>query len=373
MNGQTSAKTDRIASIDVLRGLAMFLILGTQIGGAPVFKTFVNLFGPEFVAATAHQFSWTVPGVNLMNVAQSIFIFVVGLVIPFSLGKRLAQTDRRATCLHIVRRSLLLFVLGMIAGGHLLSLRLDTFYFYNNVLEYISIGYLVCSLLVMCTRVKTQWFVTGGVLLLVWAIWALIPAPGWEGDRFSTEMNIGIYLDRLLLGPHGHPFKGYWSASLNTLSQIGNMLLGVLMGHIIFGSSDKAAKTKLLFACGFGMLLVGWLWSGVYPSLRMFMTGSYVLEACGLATVLLALLHWLVDIRGHSKWAFFFIVFGANSIAIYMMAHLFKFNLIGNVFVGGLCGHLPPAVGDFIQAVTAMAVMWLIMCYLYRKKTFLKV
>ena len=69
----------------------------------------------------------------------------------------------------------------------------------------------------------------------------------------------------------------------------------------------------------------------------------------------------------------FFTVFGANSIAIYMMAHLFKFNLIGTVFVGGLCGHLPPAVGDFIQAVTAMAVMWLIMYYLYRKKTFLKI
>ena len=69
----------------------------------------------------------------------------------------------------------------------------------------------------------------------------------------------------------------------------------------------------------------------------------------------------------------FFIVFGANSIAIYMMAHLFDFRLIGNIFVGGICSHLPPAVGDFIQAVPAMAVMWLIMYYMYRKKTFLKI
>ena len=373
MSGQVSGKTDRIASIDVLRGLAMFLILSTQIGGAPIFKTFVNLFGQEFVAATSNQFSWMVPGVNLMNVAQSIFIFVVGLVIPFSLGKRLSQTDKRTTCLHIVTRSAILFGLGLIAGGHLLSLRLDKFYYYNNVLEYISVGYLVCSILVLNTREKTQWFVTGGVLLLVWAIWLFLPAPGWQGDRFSTEMNIGIYLDRLLLGPHGHPFKGYWSASLNTISQIGNMLLGVLMGHVIFGPREKTAKNKMLFACGFGMLLAGWLWSWVYPSLRMYMTGSYVLEACGLATVLLAFLHWVVDIRGYSKWAFFFIVFGANSIAIYMMAHLFKFNLIGTVFVGGLCGHLSPAVGDFIQAVAAMAVMWLIMYYMYCKKTFLKI
>ena len=192
MSQEISIKQDRVASIDVLRGFAMFLILSTQIGGAPIFKTFVNLLGPDVVAVTAHQFSWTVPGVNLMNVAQSIFIFVVGLVLPFSLGKRLAQTGKRKTYLHIVRRSLILFVLGTIAGGHLLDFKLETFYFYNNVLEYISIGYLVCSLLVLNTSQRTQWFVTVGILLLVWAIWGLIPAPGWEGDRFSTEMNIDL-------------------------------------------------------------------------------------------------------------------------------------------------------------------------------------
>ena len=192
------------------------------------------------------------------------------------------------------------------------------------------------------------------------------------GTQISTEMNIGIYLDRLLLGPHGHPFKG-WTASLNTISQIGNMMMGVLMGHIIFSPREKTVKCKMLFACGCGMLLIGWLWSFVFPSLRRYMTSSYVLEACGLATVLLAFFYWIVDIRGYTKWAFFFIVFGANSIAIYMMAHLFDFRLIGNIFVGGICSHLPPAVGDFIQAVTAMAVMWLIMYYMYRKKTFLKI
>lgn len=372
MSELETKRLERVVSIDVLRGFAMFLILSTQIGGAPLFKTFVNLFGKDFVAATANQFSWTVPGVNLLNVAQSIFIFVVGLVIPFSLGKRLAQADKWKTFRHIITRSAILFVLGMIAGGNLLSLQLDKFYFYNNVLEYISVGYLVCALLVLNTKQKTQWFVTGGVLLLVWAIWHFIPAPGWTGDRFSTEMNIGIYLDQTLLGPHGHPFKG-WSASLNTISQIGNMLLGVLMGHIVFGVRNKAAKGKLLLACGLGMMLIGWLWSWVYPSLRMFMTSSYVLEACGLATVLLALFYWLIDIRGYSRWAFFFIVFGANSIAIYMMAHLFNFKLIGTIFVGGLCSHLPQAYGNFIQAIAAMAVMWLIMYYMYRKKTFIKI
>ncbi|MDD4869208.1 MAG: hypothetical protein PHR77_01510 [Kiritimatiellae bacterium] len=373
MNEQTPEKKERIVSIDTLRGLAMFMILSTQIGGAPIFKTFVNLFGQGFVDATANQFSWTVPGVNLMNIAQSIFIFVVGLVIPFSLGRRLLQTDKNRTYLHIVTRSLILFFLGLIAGGHLLSLQLDKFYYYNNVLEYISICYLFCSILVLNTTEKMQWFVTGGVLLLVWVIWTFIPAPGWQGDRYSTEMNIGIYLDRLILGPHGHPFKGYWSAVLNTISQIANMLLGVLMGHIILGNRDKAEKTKLLFLGGLIMFFAGVIWGQFFPSLRMYMTSSYVLEACGISTLLLAVFYLVIDVWGYSKWAFFFVVFGANSIAIYMMAHLFKFNLIGTVFVGGLCRFFQPNVQNFIQAVAAMMVMWLIMYYMYRKKTFIKI
>jgi hypothetical protein len=56
-----------------------------------------------------------------------------------------------------------------------------------------------------------------------------------------------------------------------------------------------------------------------------------------------------------------------------MMAHLFDFKLIGNIFVGGLSSLFSSNVQDFIQAVGAMAVMWLIMYWMYRKKTFIKI
>lgn len=370
---QVSSQKERITSIDILRGLAMFLILGTQIGGAPIFKTFVKLFGEDFAKSVDPIFSWTLPGMNLMNVAQSFFIFVVGLVIPFSLGRRQTHSIKGQTYRHVVKRSIILFILGMIAGGHLLDLKLANFYYYNNVLEYISICYLICSLIVLNTKERTQWFFTGGILLLVWAIWVLIPAPGWQGDRYSMDMNIGIYLDQLLLGAHGHPYQGGWSAVLNTISQIGVMMLGVLTGHVVFSNKDKVTKNKLILTYGLVMLITGYLWSFLFPSLRRYMTSSFVMETCGLAALLLALFFWLADLRGKDKWFFFFTVFGANSIAIYMMAHLFDFRLIGTVVVGGLCSHLPVAVGNFIQAVTAMVVMWLIMYYMYRKKTFIKI
>ena len=82
----------------------------------------------------------------------------------------------------------------------MLSFQLDKFYYYNNVLEYIGVGYLFWCLLVMNSTTRVQWAVTGGLMLLVWAIYLFIPAPGWQGDRYSHEMNIGIYLDQVVLG-----------------------------------------------------------------------------------------------------------------------------------------------------------------------------
>ena len=309
---------------------------------------------------------------SLINIAQSIFVFIVGLVIPFSLSNRLLQTDKKRVYLHIIKRAIILFLLGLIAGGKLLNFELAQLPVYNNVLEYISISYLVCAIVVLNTSTLVQCILTGGSLLLVWVIFLFIPAPGWHGDIYSSEMNIGIYIENIVLGQHGSHF-GSWTGVLNTIGHISTMLLGVLMGHIIFGSRNKVGKTTWLFICGLVMLLVGLLWGELFPIIRNYMTGSFVLVSCGISTLLLTSFYLIIDVWGHSKWALFFVVFGVNSIAIYMMAHLFDFRLIGNIFVGGLSGLCTSNVQDFIQAVAAMVVMWLIMYWMYRKKTFIKI
>ena len=305
MNEPRPEHKERIVSVDALRGLAMFMILSTQIGGAPIFKTFAGLFGPRFAETASSQFTWANQSVSRLNIPQSIFIFVVGLVIPFSLRNRLSRVDSQTVHRHLVFRSAILFVLGTIAGGHLLGLDWSKFYFYNNVLEYIAIGYLVCSLLVLHSSPRVQGIVTAGLLLLVWGIYLAVPAPGWQGDRYSQEMNIGVYLDQVLLGPHGHPWKGNWTAALNTVGQIANMLLGVVMGHVLFGGQTKPQKTRTLFLAGVGLWGVGVIWGCFFPSLRCNMTGSYVLQACGISTLLLALFYQIMMFgdtpSGHSS------------------------------------------------------------------------
>jgi predicted acyltransferase len=378
MDKNTLDLKTRIVSVDALRGLAMFLILATQIGGAPIFETFNNLLWhenwPHFVSM---QLSWNNQGVSFINIAQSIFVFVVGVVIPFSINNRLQRSDKYKIYLFILRRALILFLLGLIAGGKLLNLpeynrTLANIPVYNNVLEYISISYLVCAILVLNTSTKVQYFVTAGLLSLYWAIWLFIPAPGWQGDIYSTEMNIGIYIENVVLGNHGSNY-GSWTGVFNTISHISIALIGVLTGKIIFGSRKKTDKAKLLFISGFAMIITGKILGIFFPIMRCYMTSSFVLVSVGIAVLLLASFYLIIDIWGYSKWAFFFIIFGVNSIAIYMMAHLFDFRLIGNILVGGISTLFSPDMQAFIQAVTAMAIMWLIMYYMFRKKTFIKI
>lgn len=151
------------------------------------------------------------------------------------------------------------------------------------------------------------------------------------------------------------------------------MLLGVLIGQIMFSSWNKESKAKLLFIYGFVMLLIGSFWGQFFPIIRSLWTSSFVLVTCGISTFLLASFYLIIDVLGYSKWAFFFIVFGANSIAIYMIAHMFDFSLIGNIFVVGLSSPFATNIQGFIQSVAAMAVMWLIMYWMYFKKTFIKI
>jgi predicted acyltransferase len=379
MDNQLPELKDRIISIDILRGLSMFMILSTQIGGAPIWTTLNNvLWGsektwPHFVF---NQMSWSNEHVNFMNSAQSFFLFVVGVVIPFSMKNRLLKNNKSQIYLSIIKRSAILFLFGLIAGGKLLNLpeynrTLATIPVYNNGLEPIAVSYLVCSVIVLNTKIRTQFIITIALLLLYWFVW-FIPAPGGNGDIFSKDMNIGIYIERLVLGDHTSHF-GSWTGIFNTVSHIMLAMIGVLCGHLIFGNREKMEKFKLLLVAGISMIVVGKIWGLAFPVMRSFMTSTFVLISGGIGVLLLAAFYYIIDIRGYSRWSFFFYVFGVNSIAIYMMAHLFDFRLIGNIVAGGFSARFSSGIQALIQAVCAMAVMWLIMLYMYRKKTFLKV
>ena len=88
--------------------------------------------------------------------------------------------------------------------------------------------------------------------------------------------------------------------------------------------------------------------------------------------MLLALFYLVIDVLGFRRWAFGFVVIGTNAIAVYMAVHIINFRNIGGVFVGGLekyAGNWYP----FIYATAEFAIVWLILWWMYRKKTFIKI
>jgi predicted acyltransferase len=97
-----------------------------------------------------------------------------------------------------------------------------------------------------------------------------------------------------------------------------------------------------------------------------------VLFAGGLSFLLLSLFYLVIDVWGYKKWSFPFVVIGMNAITVYVATDLFDFSKIGNVFVGGLAANVG-IWNDFVQALGALAVVWLILYWMYRKKTFIKI
>jgi len=128
----------------------------------------------------------------------------------------------------------------------------------------------------------------------------------------------------------------------------------------------------MLVALGIGCILAGRIWGIWFPIIHHLWTSSMVLYAGGLSFLLLSLFYLVIDVWGYKKWAFVFVVIGMNAIAVYVATRLFDFKLIGNVFVGGLASYLG-AWGGFIQELAAITVIWFILYWMYRKKTFIKI
>lgn len=384
------ALRERIDSVDALRGLAMFTILTTMsyfsfqpLGGALIWKALCNIVWanhwPHFIGRWILGVPKNGVGVSWVLVAQPMFVSIVGMVIPVAINKRVLRTGKTKTFLSIIKRTLILYLLGLICGGGILNLplyhrTLAHIPFLDNILESISIAYFVGATLVLTTSKKIQYIVTPALLLSYWAFWLFVPAPGWHGYRYSTQMNIGLYVEQHLFGSHISEWLP-WTGAVDEVGYIAMVLIGILIGHLIFGSRDKQDKVKLLAISGVGMIIVGEIWGLAFPIMFAFFTSSYVLVGVGISVLLLACFYLIIDVWGYSKWAYIFRLFGVNSIAIYVINHsTFDFRQIGNLVVGGISEQLvPPNVGDFMQAAAALVVMVLILHYMYTKGTFIKI
>ena len=66
------------------------------------------------------------------------------------------------------------------------------------------------------------------------------------------------------------------------------------------------------------MMFLGLVWSVWFPINQSLWTSSLVLFMCGMALVIFAGCYYLVDIQKSTWWTKIFVIFGVNSITIWM-------------------------------------------------------
>jgi len=360
--------SQRIVSVDALRGFDMFWIAG----GGPLVMAFCKLFRNPLPPWLDRQFDHVVwEGFVGWDLIMPLFLFIVGVAMPFSVGKRVERGDSRGSIYRkVVYRVVVLWILGMIAQGHLLAFDSHNLQFYSNTLQSIAAGYLIASIALVELPIRGQAGLCGALLVVYWALMRFVPVPGYGAGVLTPDGNLAMYIDKALLGrfQDGTPYT--WI--LSSLGFGATVLMGVLAGHLLRSKLAGTRKALLLAGAGVACLLAGWLWSFDFPIIKHIWTSSMVLWSGGWCLLLLALFYWLIDVLGYRRWAFPFIVIGMNAIVAYMAPDLINFMQISHTVFAGLARHLG-MFGDFLLAFGAIGILWVGLYYMYRKQTFVRI
>jgi predicted acyltransferase len=359
----------RVASIDALRGFDMFWITGGEV----IIHALHKLHPGVTTNALDRQFEhvpWA--GFHFYDLIFPLFLFVVGVVLPFSLTKRLeAGADRARLYRHIITRLVVLFLLGLVYNGLL------DFNFHDlriaGVLQRIALCYFFAALIVMNTRVRGQVAFFAGILLVYWAVMKLVPVPLVGAGVLTPAGNLASFIDRHVLPlPYCCFGLGDNEGILSTLPAIATALMGVLAGQWLRSRRSPNRKALGLAVAGAASLLIGFGWSLNFPIIKNLWTSSFVLVAGGWSLLLLALFYWIIDVRGYRRWSFFFTVIGVNAITMYLVYRFFDFGTITSIFVHGFINDLGP-IKPLFWAISVVMTGWLFLYFLYRQKIFLKV
>ena len=367
---QRVAGVGRLASLDALRGFTMFWIVG---GGAIVRALLSSCEDPRLAALAGQfrHFPWE--GFCFWDLIMPLFLFMIGVSMPYSFAKRLeAGKSKKRIFGHVLFRVVVLCVLGMTVNGNLLTYDVSKFQITYSVLHVLAMGYLVAAAVLLLLRWPWQIAATALLLLGYWSI-QYQPAPGFAPGTYAANATFGDWLNEWLLGDWQGQWRRPWIVAMMTYGS--TALLGALAGQLLRSARHPAVKVLMLVAAGLVCLAAGWYWSYYLPIIKLPWTSTYALWAGGWSYLLLALFYLVIDIAGLRRWAFPFTVIGANSIAAYLGWQWFSpaFRQAARVFTGGLEQYLLPAAYAPIEAAAATFCLWLVLYWLYRTRTFIRI
>ncbi|MCF0065750.1 DUF5009 domain-containing protein [Dyadobacter chenwenxiniae] len=375
-------QTERLVSLDALRGVDMFWI----IGGEHIIHALAELTGwpvMNWLSAQMHHTIWN--GCTFYDMIFPLFLFISGVSMPFSFGKKVAAAGvenayelpskvKNQIYKSMARRALILIFLGLVVNGLFKFNGLENTRF-ASVLGRIGIAWFFAGMIYLnCSLVKQiQWFLV--ILISYWLAMAYIPVPGFGAGDLSMEGSLESCIDRLLLPGRLHSKVHDPEGILSTIPAIATGLLGIFTGTFVKKKNYEPLKSVyLMLLTALGLMLIGLVWDMIFPINKRLWSSSFVLFAGGWSVAFFALFYLVIDVLGFEKWTFPFILIGTNSIVIYMAVEgIVNFQYTANFIFGGLINLASDPFSDLLKAVSVVLVELVFLYVLFKNKLFLKI
>jgi len=384
----TTSQNSRLLSLDILRGITIAGMIMVNNPGSW-----------EYAYAPLKHAHWH--GLTPTDLVFPFFMFIMGVSTFMSLRK-FNFIPSRAAVWKVVRRTLLIFVIGLALGwfGQLMrglaegepfgvaATHFDTLRILG-VLQRLALAYGFAALTALLVKSKQlPW-----VIAILLAGYYLILRYG-RGFEMSEE-NIIAVVDRALWGP-AHMYKDTTPEGvrialdpeglLSTISSIAHVLIGFLFGKLIVDNKDNHTRVEKLLIRGTLLAFSGLLLQYGCPINKKIWSPTFVLVTTGFAAQLLGLLIWIIDIHKKEKWSRFFHAFGVNPLIVYVFAGVLA-NLVSNIrfawqgetvsvksFTYSVL--IQPWAGNYfgslLYALLFVTVCWLFGYILYKKNIYIK-
>jgi heparan-alpha-glucosaminide N-acetyltransferase len=392
--GRPAAPAVRNIAVDAYRGFVMFLMMAEVLRLAQVAAAYPGNWLINVLAYHQTHVAWA--GASLHDLIQPSFSLLVGVALPYSFARRVASGGYGKAFAHAVWRSLILIALGVFLRS---VGRQQTNFTFEDTLSQIGMGYPFLFLLATQST-RRLWVALGVILSGYWLAWALYPVAGPGYDfaavgvpvdwthhysgfmaHWNKNANLGHAFDTWFLNlfPREQPFVanrgGY--LTLSFIPTLGTMILGLIAGRRLRDESPRVPLRWLLLT-GAALVAAGIVLhvAGINPVVKKVWTPAWTLFSGGLCYLLLAGFSWVIDMKGYRRWAFPLVVIGLNSIAAYVIAHLWE-HFISSSFkthLGqGIFDTFGTGPAPFVEGVAVLAVYWITLYWMYQRKLFLKI
>jgi len=348
-------ESNRIASIDIMRGLILLMMLFVNdlyLPGVPSWLSQMNTYHDGITLT-----DWVFPG----------FLFIVGMAIPFSISMKITSgTNNFDISKLILKRSVSLIIIGVLMlniervnpeftgiGKNLwaILMYIGVFLIWNNYKEndknFFTIAGLKLSgialLVFLVYKFRSGEFENNGSLITGW--WGIVGLIGWGylvaaliylivrdnilntlvAFLFFLSMNILASLDFLSSLDSVKPIFGVIIEGYVPMIVLAGMLTAIIIKT--YSTTNFRKQIVTIVTIAIASIITGIVMQNWFIISKIQSAPGRGLICTGICMIIFALLYWIVDIKKQKKWAFFLKPASENSLTAYLAADIIYYSI----------------------------------------------